>query len=350
MGKSGRRGFLRNSFFGAAVLNMDGLAGNASASPGNPGYTLNDNNGRNPWIASFTQEGITGQDWKEAVQAAVRWAENAVPFNPDICCFPETFHIASLTGAQPSVKEAAEDGSGRVIALLQSFAKLHRCYVVSPVITVENGKYYNAAVLIDRQGKVMGEYRKTHTTVSEMERGVSPGPLDPPVFHTDFGIIGVQICYDIEWAEGWKKLADKGAEVIFWPSAFAGGKNVNMRAWNNQVAVVSSTWKGTTKICDPLGNDVITSGVWSRWGVCAPLNLEKVVLHSWPDFEKFANIQKKYGKKVICYSLHEEELSVIESLSPDIKVKDILQEFDLKPYREALGFSEKVQIRNRTSS
>lgn len=345
MEKSGRRNFLRNSLLGAAAMNIGSIPGNPAPllQSGSPLY----DGGRNVWIASITQDGITGRDWKEAVQAAVKQAENALPFKPDIYCFPETFHVALREGESPAVKDTAEDGSGRVIGPIQAFAKLHRCYVVCPVITVENGIYYNAAIVIDRQGKVMGEYRKAHTTVSEMGKGVSPGPLDPPVFQTDFGIIGIQICYDIEWPEGWQKLAEKGAEIIFWPSAFGGGKKVNMRAWTNQVAVVSSTWKGTTKICDPLGNDIIVSGIWSRWGVCAPVNLEKVVLHSWPEFEKFEDIQKKYGRKVICYSLHEEELSVIESLSPDVKVKDILKEFGLKPYREVLGADEKKQMGKR---
>lgn len=345
MKKSGRRDFIRSSLLGATVLNIESLAGSPASmlQPGNSLYK----GGRNVWVASIAQEGIIGKDWKEAVQAAIKQAENALSFNPDIFCFPETFHVAQLTGSQPSVKEAAEDGSGRVIAPVQAFAKLHHCYVVCPVFTVEKGNYYNAAVLIDRQGNVVGEYRKAHTTVSEMDKGVSPGPLNPPVFRTDFGVIGIQICYDIEWTEGWQKLAEKDAEIIFWPSAFAGGKKVNMRAWTNQVAVVTSTWKGTTKICDPIGNDIITSGIWSRWGVCAPLNLEKVILHSWPNFEMFADIQKKYGRKVICYSLHEEELSVIESLSPDVKVKDILKEFDLLTYREMLKVAEKKQVNNR---
>lgn len=345
MEKSGRRNFLRNSLLGAAAINIGSIPENP-APLRQSGYPLYEG-GRNVWIASITQDGITGRDWKEAVQAAVKQAENALPFKPDIYCFPEMFHVAQLTGTQPPVTNAAEDGSGRVIAPLQAFAKLHRCYVICPVITVENGIYYNAGMVIDRQGKVMGEYRKTHTTVSEMGKGVSPGPIDPPVFQTDFGVIGIQICYDIEWPEGWQKLVEKGAEIIFWPSAFGGGKKVNTRAWTNQVTVVSSTWKGTTKICDPVGNDIIGSGIWSRWGVCALVNLEKVVLHSWPDFEKFGDIQKKYGRKVICYSLHEEELSVVESLSPDVKVKDILREFDLKPYREVLSVDEKKQADKR---
>ena len=124
MEKSGRRDFLRNSLLGAAAINIGSVAENAAPllQTGNPLY----DGGRNVWVASIAQEGITGKDWKEAVQAAVKQAENALPFSPDIYCFPEIFHVAQLTGEKPGVKDAAEDGSGRVIAPVQAFAKLHR--------------------------------------------------------------------------------------------------------------------------------------------------------------------------------------------------------------------------------
>ena len=67
-----------------------------------------------------------------------------------------------------------------------------------------------------------GEYRKIHPTIGEMNSGVMPGPLNPPVFQTDFGAVGAQICFDIEWPDGWRKLREAGAEMVFWPSAFAG--------------------------------------------------------------------------------------------------------------------------------
>lgn len=62
--------------------------------------------------------------------------------------------------------------------------------------------------------------------MGEMGKGITPGPLIMPAFHTDFGIIGIQICHDIQWSEGWTQLREKGVEIVFWPSAFAGGKEL----------------------------------------------------------------------------------------------------------------------------
>jgi beta-ureidopropionase len=299
---------------------------------------------REVWIAAMTNSSIQGTNFKEKIEAMLRQMEHAVPFKPDIYCLPETF----LDPAQKSLETNAEDGSGRIAGPFQAFAKKHNCYVICPINTVENGKYYNAAVLIDRQGKMIGQYRKCRITEGEVEEvGLTPGPVDPPVFKTDFGTIGIQICFDIEWPEGWRVLARKGAEIVFWPSAFAAGKKLNTKAWENQYYVVSSTLKNTTKIVDITGEDVAVSGNWSHWGVCAPVNLEKAFLASWPYVQSFDAIQKKYGRKIRISSLHEEEFSIIESLSADVKIADVMKEFNLKSYRDHIQSAENKQAPHR---
>jgi predicted amidohydrolase len=84
----------------------------------------------------------------------------------------------------------AEEPIGAVSSPLADFAKSHHCNVVCPIYTKENGICYNAALFLDRQGRVIGEYRKMHPTTGELEQGVVPGPLDPPICKTDFRIVG----------------------------------------------------------------------------------------------------------------------------------------------------------------
>jgi len=202
-------------------------------------------------------------------------------------------------------------------------------------------------VVIDHAGKLMGEYRKIHPTEGEIEDGIRPGPLNPPVFKTDFGVIGVQICFDIQWSDGWKKLSAAGAEIVFWPSAFGGGRLVNTKAWQNKYCVVSSTWKGTTKICDVTGEEIARTGHWNPHWVCAPINLEKAVLHTWPYVKRFKEIEAKYGRKIRIQNWHEEEWTVIESLSPEVKVATILQEFNLKTHHEHIQSATRRQDESR---
>lgn len=334
-----RRGFIRNASLGSfGTVGLSNWHSDANLRQENISQKP-----REVWIAAITQHGIEGKDLPEITQAALRQMENALPFSPDVVCLPELF----LNSIGTSLETLAEDGTGKIIGPFQSFAKKNRCYVICAVNTLAGGKYYNAAIVIDRQGRNVGEYRKTRLTEDEMDQGLTPGPLDVPVFETDFGKIGIQICFDIEWPDGWRQLGNKGAEIVFWPSAFAAGKAVNAKAWENQYCVVSSTRKNTSKICDITGEEVAASGNWSKWGVCAPVNLEKAFLHSWPYVIKFPQIQKKYGRKVRIYSLHEEEFSVIESLSADVKIADVMKEFDLKTYRQHMQSAEKKQATYR---
>lgn len=163
------------------------------------------------------------------------------------------------------------------------------------------------------------------------------------MFEADFGRIGVQICFDIQWPEGWQQLGEKGAEVVFWPSAFGGGQMLNAMAWMHRYCVVSSTRKDRAKICDITGEELASSGRWQSWGVSAPVNLEKVLLHTWPYVQHFREIQAKYGRRLRIHTLHEEEFTLIESLSPEVEVAQVMREFGLKTHREHLQSATQAQ-------
>jgi predicted amidohydrolase len=256
------------------------------------------------------------------------------------------FPFLKISG-RPPLAEVAEVPPGPISGRLAEWAKKNQSYLVCPIYTRQGERFYNAAVVINRKGECLGEYRKIHPTVSEMERGVAPGPLDPPVFQTDFGTIGVQICYDINWHEGWRKLRQAGAEMVFWPSAFCGGQMLNALAWMNKFCVISSTRFDPTKICDITGEDIAVSGRARHW-VCAPVNLEKVFLHGWPYWMKYNDVQAKYGRKVLIRHFWEEGWSVLESRSPDVKVADVLREFDINTHEEHIARADALQEKHRT--
>ncbi len=341
-----RRSFLQAATVGAGLGALVQTSGDAAAQE----ELARDKASRLPrevWVASITQEGMRAERYEQMIRAALARMEDVVPFQPDIVCLPEVFPFANLSGGRPPLEEVAEVPIGEVCAPFAKFAKQHRCYVVCPVYTKEDGHYYNAAVFIDRNGEVLGEYRKMHPTVGEMENGVAPGPLDPPVFETDFGKVGSQICFDIEWNDGWEKLRAKGAEIVFWPSAFGGGQMVNTKAWQNHYCVVSSTRKGTTKVCDIDGEELAKTGQFAKF-VCTSVNLEKVFLHTWPFCQRFAEIHAKYGRKIRIRTFHEEEWSIIESRSADVKVADVMKEFDMQTRDEHIEEADEVQRARRS--
>ncbi len=326
-----------------------GLAGRAAFSASLPQPTPTPRPRRLPreiWVATISQNNLTADNPDAMIRRMLALMEETLVYDPDIICLPEVFHVANQPGARPSLTKSAESPVGDISAPFSKFAKAHNCYVVCPIYTVHEGRYYNAAVFLDRAGGVLGEYRKMHPTIGEIEQGIVPGPLDPPVFQTDFGRVGAQICFDIEWTDGWQALARKGAEIVFWPSAFSGGAMVNHAACRHMYCVVSSTRKGASKICDLAGVETAKTGHFAQW-TCGPINLEKTVLHTWPYCQRFKDIQARYGRKVRLTTFHDEEWTLLESVAPDVNIQDLLNEFDLKTHRDHIQAADTVQKEHR---
>ncbi|HKJ69461.1 MAG TPA: carbon-nitrogen hydrolase family protein [bacterium] len=337
-----RRQFLRHVFIGSGVLALSGRPSrNVFAEDTSEGMAQQRLPGE-VWIATLSQHEIHTETSAQMVDRMLEEMQKVVQYQPDIVCLPELFPNANID-SRLSVSDLAERPPGPITGKFAGFARKHQCYVICPTYTKEDGNIYNAAVVIDRTGGILGEYRKIHPTESEIAKGVMPGRLDPPVFQTDFGTIGIQICFDIQWDDGWNSLEAHGAEIVFWPSAFAGGDMVNIRAWKQGYCMVSSTNKDTSKICNVAGQQIAGTGRWNPHHICAPVNLETAFLHTWPYVKRFPEIEAKYGRKVNITNFHEEEWSIIESRPPDVKVADILKEFDLKTMHEHLRSAEQAQ-------
>ncbi|MFZ2146748.1 MAG: carbon-nitrogen hydrolase family protein [Sedimentisphaerales bacterium] len=344
-----RRNFLKRTSQGFGLVI---LAGAQKGSTANPRFESRPREKRLPrevWIATISQNRIEAKDFEEMTGKMLGRMEEVVSYQPDIICLPEVFPFANLSSGRPAISQVAEVPIGEISQPFADFAQKYHCYVVCPIYTKENGRYYNAAVFIDNQGRLLGEYRKIHPTIGEIDNGLTPGPVQPPVFKTAFGIVGAQICFDIEWYDGWQNLRKAGAEMVFWPSAFAGGTVVNTKAWQNKYVVVSSTRKDTSKICDISGEEIAGTGRWNDW-VCAPVNLEKAFLHTWPFCQRFQDVQAKYGRKIHIKTFHEEEWTIIESRSPDVKVSDVLKEFEFQTHEELIQAAEKSQRKARPSA
>lgn len=110
--------------------------------------------------------------------------------------------------------ESAIDGS--FVKFLISKAKQHHYIIASGINELDNGKLYNSSVLVNKDG-VIGIYRKLHLFDNE-KLIFEPGNLGLPVFVTEFGKIGMLVCYDWMFSEPWRVLALKGAQLICHPS------------------------------------------------------------------------------------------------------------------------------------
>lgn len=146
-----------------------------------------------------------------------------------VLCFQEVFtqpyFCPSQDGKWYAAAEAIPDG--HTTRLMQEYAKKHGMVIVVPIYEEEmTGVYYNTAAVIDGDGAYLGKYRKTHIphVAGFWEKFFfKPGASDWPVFETGACRLGVYICYDRHFPEGWRALALKGAEYVVNPSATVAG-------------------------------------------------------------------------------------------------------------------------------
>jgi predicted amidohydrolase len=163
----------------------------------------------------------------------------------------------SLNNMGARLPEQAVPIDSPVFQYFQDKARQYHTYLIIPSIVSDGGKYGNAAILLDRQGKSLGRYDKAHPVpdaapAKTFEGGVTPGAAYP-VFDCDFGRLGIQICFDYMHEEGWRELASKGAELVVHPSQSPSISVNAARAFINHIYVVSSTWRDNASILEPTG-------------------------------------------------------------------------------------------------
>ncbi len=189
---------------------------------------------------------------RENIRQFCAMLERAAGDHPDIVCLPEAIN---MVGIRLSYVEAAEPIPGPSTKALGEVARRFGFYVVAGLLERDAKRVYNTAVLIGRDGNPIGKYRKVYIPREEVEGGATPGDSFP-VFETDFGLIGMMICWDVQYADPARALAANGADVIFLP---IWGGNVTLakaRAIENQVYLVTSGYDMPTFIINPLGEIV----------------------------------------------------------------------------------------------
>ncbi|MCY4395304.1 MAG: acyltransferase [Rhodospirillaceae bacterium] len=146
-----------------------------------------------------------------------------------VLCLQEVFNQPYFCPSQDVKWYAAVEKipDGPTTRLMQDYAKKHSMVIVVPIYEEEQtGVYYNTAAVIDADGRYLGKYRKTHIpqVAGFYEKFFfKPGTSGWPVFETAYCKLGVYICYDRHFPEGWRALALNGAEYIVNPSATVAG-------------------------------------------------------------------------------------------------------------------------------
>ena len=131
-------------------------------------------------------------------------------------CFLDGYAAADEGWTQERFQSIAQDiETSPYIARVRQMARKYRSFILFGYTEKRAGKFYNAALLVDREGRTVGQYYKTHLQRHDLR--FSPGE-DLPVFDTPWGKIGVLICADRRWPETARALRLKGSRITLIPS------------------------------------------------------------------------------------------------------------------------------------
>jgi len=252
----------------------------------------------------------------------------------DLVVLPEHF----AQGERLPHEEEAEPLDGPLVAALAEKARLYRTHVALSMLLADAGRFWNAVVLLDRQGRPVGTYRKVRPVLhldGSLERGITPGS-DVPVWDLDFGRVGAQVCFEAFFDSGWQALDAGGAELVVLPSATSAVAALRSQAWRHEYYVVASTFRAPTVIVDPLGREVArTSG--DKEVLVERFDLDYRVL-PWNSLRDFgAALAETYGARVRQDWHREEDMCLVTSLDAALPVGELLRREKLETNREHLA-------------
>jgi N-carbamoylputrescine amidase len=185
--------------------------------------------------AAIVQTAWTG-DQKSMIDKNVDYARQAAADGAQVMCFQELFYGPYFCQVQENehFDYAEPIPDGPTTKLMQDLARETGMVLVVPIFEKEDdGVFYNTASVIDADGTYLGKYRKHHIPQVKgfwEKFYFRPGNLGYPVFDTAVGKVGVYICYDRHFPEGWRMLGLGGAKIVFNPSATSRG--LSMYLWN----------------------------------------------------------------------------------------------------------------------
>jgi N-carbamoylputrescine amidase len=244
----------------------------------------------------------------EAIDKHVGLIAKAAADGAQITCLQEIFNGPYFPAEQdPKWYATAEREDGPTVTRMRELARDHGMALIVPFYEeAQPGVYYNSAVVIERDGSVLGKYRKTHIPQVGPcfweKYYFKPGNLGYPVFDTSVGRVGLIICYDRHFPEVARQLGLKGAELVFNPSATV--ESLSRYLWELEQpahAVANGYWiaainrvgteeplnsnrfYGSSYFCDPRGQIVARASEDSDEVLVADIDLDKAreVRNTW---------------------------------------------------------------------
>jgi predicted amidohydrolase len=264
-------------------------------------------------------------DAEELLLQAARYVHRARRMGADIIVFPEVYpHLHASLEDWPKV---AEEIPGPTCTRMMQVAANEGLYILWPLVERRGAALYNTLAVIDRQGQIIGSYSKMFPTTGEMEAGIMPG-TEATVIETDFGRIGMAICFDMNWRPLWEGLAAHRAEIVFFSSMYRGSRQMQAWAFEFGFYLVSAICADLGQIVDQTGHVLKTSH--QEVLITQTLNLNRRLLHLDFNWEKLDAMLEKYGEDLTFDLTAPEGRFALGCKREGLDVEQIIDEFGLE--------------------
>ena len=278
---------------------------------------------------------LTAEDNRRHVDAMLA---QLAPVHPDLVVLPEIYLTGGLPDRGPAEPQSA--------AHLQGLAERYHTFVAGSVYQERDGRLYNSMVVADRSGALVGHYDKMHPTEGELDWQITPGALDQRPIGTALGLIGGQICFDANWPAGWQSLADQGAELILFPSAFAAGRLLTSLATTNNVYIVPAIRTLQSGVISNTGEWLARTDRFRAWAA-ASIELERTVFHWDEQGHMLSEIVARYGPRLQVETYGDEAWFVLTPVDPDLAIADVMATFGLITCRQYIARANRAQDAQR---
>lgn len=281
--------------------------------------------------------GVDGRNGTDRFMAAAEsYIMRSARMGADLVAFPECYPQLALS----DITHHAEPCEGGTLERVRDAARRHKLWVVWPRIeySPERG-LRNTSILVSREGEVAGRYDKMFPTIGEMEKGIVPG-TEAPSFETDFGRLGLMICFDLNFSEAHESLAKGKPDVVVFSSMYRGGLQAQSLAFELGAFVITSISSELGLIIDRCGR-VLKEATYESLAV-APINTNSIALHMDDNWTKMDTMLAKYGPK-LTFDYHTREAFYVIESTGDRDIRELASEFSLETAADYFARSRKVR-------
>ena len=238
---------------------------------------------------------------------------------------------------------STETLDGPAIQAMSALARKHRTYIASPIDRRDGDHRFNSVVLLDREGKVAFIYDKVFPYWSEFDfqKKIEIGRA-APVYQADFGKVGFAICFDVNFPEVWKSLADQGAELVAFPSAYSAGTMLQAHALTHHYYIVSSTGARDCTVYDITGKQLLYRKSEDINVTHVTLDLDRRIFHTNFNMAKRDKLLREHGDDVEQTEFLEREAwFVLQARRHGVSARDLARQYGLEELRDYVNRSRR---------